>query len=125
MAILYRPVTHSSKDLYRIEDYESSTKYAEELKQMPASIAVGALVFFYTLTNDLLKVSLRYLKQKKTNQDATTTQEAKLQESIAGLQQYTNSLKAISQSKDLLKDYQLGAVFLRLASLPSTSEPKN
>jgi len=43
MAVLYRPVIGSKKDMYRIEDYEGSDKYADLLKYMPSSIALGAM----------------------------------------------------------------------------------
>ena len=46
MAVLYRPVTFSKKNMYLIEDYESSDKYSEALKDMPIDIVLGALVFF-------------------------------------------------------------------------------
>ena len=46
MAVLYRPVTFEKKGMYLIEDYESSDKYSEVMKDMPIDIALGAVVFF-------------------------------------------------------------------------------
>jgi dynactin complex subunit len=43
MAVLFRPIKSKVKDLYTIEDYESSYKYAEVLKYMPLDIALGAM----------------------------------------------------------------------------------
>ena len=52
MAVLYRPITSKVKDLYTIEEYESSYKYSEVLKYMPLDIALGSMLFFWTLLND-------------------------------------------------------------------------
>ena len=52
MAVLFRPIKTKVKDLYTIEDYESSDKYAEFLQYMPLDVVLGCLVFFSTLTND-------------------------------------------------------------------------
>jgi dynactin complex subunit len=46
MAVLYRPITSKVKDLYTIEEYESSYKYSEVLKYMPLDIALGSMLFF-------------------------------------------------------------------------------
>lgn len=53
MAVLFRPITAKTKEFYEIEPYESSAKYADHMKYMPASVAIGALVFFYRLGTKL------------------------------------------------------------------------
>jgi hypothetical protein len=66
MAVLYRPITQKIKGQYLIEDYEGSDKYSEVMKLAPLNAVLGALVFFYTLESELLKLSLLYLtKQAK------------------------------------------------------------
>jgi hypothetical protein len=52
MAVLFRPIKTKVKDLYTIEEYESSDKYSDVLKDMPLDIVLGCLVFFSTLTKD-------------------------------------------------------------------------
>lgn len=64
MAVLYRPISQRIGDRYLIEEYTSSYIYAEKLREMPLRVALGALVFFYNLTNELLSYTLRYLKQE-------------------------------------------------------------
>lgn len=61
MAVLYRPVTSQKKDKYLIEDYEGSAKYADVFLDMPVSVVMGCMVFFYSLLNDLLRAIPHYL----------------------------------------------------------------
>ena len=74
MAVLYRPVVKQYKDIYDIEEYDGTGDRAELFKQLPLGIATAATVFFYSLSNVLLRASLTYsLKQiQKENQSETT-----------------------------------------------------
>ena len=58
MAVLYRPITYRSKDLYRIEEYDNPDKYKDVLSKESVSYATGAVVFFYRLSNELTRHSL-------------------------------------------------------------------
>lgn len=62
MAILYRPIIKDKGDKYKIETYKGYSKYMDLLKDMPLSVAVGALSFFLNLWADLLKSTLVFLK---------------------------------------------------------------
>jgi hypothetical protein len=64
MAVLYRPIENVFKDLYNIEDYISSETYRKELEDMPLDIVLGSLVFFYSLSNELLKATKDYFSQE-------------------------------------------------------------
>ena len=65
MAVLYRPIEMTYKGKYKLKPYDG-VHYAEVLKNMPASVAVSALVFFYSLETELLEVTLTStLKQQK------------------------------------------------------------
>lgn len=64
-AVMYRPVKKEYKGLYTIEDYEGSNKYSELMKQAPIDIISQAVVFFYSLGNELLRVSLDSLEQQE------------------------------------------------------------
>lgn len=61
MAVLYRPVTARVGNRYDIEPYEGTAKYAEQMKNAPLDVAIGAMVFFWTLGNDLSRASLKSL----------------------------------------------------------------
>ena len=72
MAVLYRPVTQRVGKKYEIEDYRGDSWW-DAMLNMPASVAVSAINFFFHLENDLLKVTLAYSDQKETKvqQDET------------------------------------------------------
>lgn len=61
MAVLYRPITGSKGEFYEIEKYESPDKYAVIMRDAPASVALGAMVFFYHLGTALLNATLTSL----------------------------------------------------------------
>jgi hypothetical protein len=64
MAVLYRPIKKEkfslfkkkTKSLYTIEEYnKDSQDMAEVLKYMPLDVALGSMLFFWTLLNDCVK----------------------------------------------------------------------
>jgi hypothetical protein len=66
MAVLYRPLITIQKQSflrkktvtkYEIEEYNGTAKYSEIMKDIPSSYLVGCLVFFWTLNNQLQKIS--------------------------------------------------------------------
>ena len=64
MAVLFRPIKHKQRDKYIIEEYEGSQKYSEIMKEMPLDIVMGSMVFFYNLTNVLLKSIPSFLEKE-------------------------------------------------------------
>ena len=76
MAVFYRPITGSKGEFYEIEKYEGSDKYSEIMKDAPASVAIGATLFFYNLGTTLLSVTMdSLLKQSRvTSEDQQQTQ---------------------------------------------------
>jgi hypothetical protein len=98
MAVLYRPITNRLKQLYSIEAYETSEKYAEKMKQLPFSIAYGAVLFFYDLRNELLNVSMDYLEKLQPEQKEDLAQRLNLPSGGDGLVQYMRSQMAILQN---------------------------
>jgi hypothetical protein len=69
MAVLYRPITNKLGNKYQIEEYKGSITYADVMKHAPLDVVLGAMVFFYTLGNDLLKSTINYLDQNKEVQN--------------------------------------------------------
>lgn len=71
MAVLYRPIKEKDKDRYIIEEYISSTTYADVMKFAPMDVVMGANVFFCNLGTELLDALVDYLekqtKKMKTN----------------------------------------------------------
>jgi hypothetical protein len=76
LAVLYRPITGSKGEFYEIEKYEGTDKYAEIMKDAPASVAIGATLFFYNLGTTLLSVTMdSLLKQSRVkSEDQLQTQ---------------------------------------------------
>ena len=104
MAVLYRPITFRKGDLYLIEDYEGSDKYAEVMKDDPVNVALGSVVFFYRLGNVLSSYLLDSLTQK-LKKDPELIKD--LEQNGDGINQYTQSLEEMSQNLKRLQNYQL------------------
>lgn len=61
MGVLYRPIKLKKGDRYQIEEYDG---LKANMKQMPVSVVLGAMVFFYSLNNELLRTTLNYLQEE-------------------------------------------------------------
>ena len=104
MSVLYRPITFRKKDLYLIEEYKGTDKYAEIMKDSPVNVALGAIVFFYRLGNVLSTYLADSLtKQLMEDQELINHSET----NGGGINQYMQSLKEISQNLKKLQNYQL------------------
>ena len=103
MAVLFRPIKSKVKDLYTIEEYESSYKYSEVLKYMPLDIALGSMLFFWTLQNDCVNALTDYI-QNEVEQSEQAKQV--LAKSGVGINQFTQQLKGIFSDSMLLQSYQ-------------------
>lgn len=104
MAVLFRPIKSKVKDLYIIEDYEAADKYAEVLKYMPLDIALGSMLFFWTLLNDLGNALSHYI-QNEVEQSEVAKQV--LEKNGVGINQFTQQLRAIFSDSIQLPNYQL------------------
>tara|TARA_R100000329_G_scaffold106837_1_gene87634 strand:+ start:2119 stop:2766 length:648 start_codon:yes stop_codon:yes gene_type:complete len=64
MAVLFRPIVKTFKDKYKLVDYTGTSEYSDLMKYMPLGIAFGAMVFFWSLTNDLIKGTKHSIRQE-------------------------------------------------------------
>jgi hypothetical protein len=65
MAILYRPIVEKKNDIYIIEAYDGNISIrAEEMKKMSAEQVQSAMVFFWSLGNELSKILPSYLMEQ-------------------------------------------------------------
>ena len=71
IAVLYRPITYKKKKQYLIEEYESSDKY--DMSETTLDIVFGAIVFFYSLKNELQKTILNYLATQTGDRAASAS----------------------------------------------------
>ena len=102
LAVLYRPVVFEKKDLYLIEEYEGSDKYADVMLDAPVNVALGATVFFYRLGSELSKHMMGYLeKQLKVDSELQQT----LEQNGVGINQFTDLLKATQQNLKTLQNF--------------------
>ena len=66
MAILFRPIKDKdSFNNYTIHSYQGTKEYAELMKQMPLSIANGALFFFSSLATELVNYTQKYMEVER------------------------------------------------------------
>jgi len=97
MAVLFRPVNFSQKDKYTIAPYSPSEEVKELMKEMPLSVVMGAVVFFYHLGIELSRASLNYLEMEIKRAKTSHLKEA-LEQNGVGISQFMDSLKETSQS---------------------------
>lgn len=102
MAVLFRPIKLKKNNKYIIEEYEGSHKYSETMKQMPLDVVLGAMVFFYNLTNELLKYIPNYL-EKEIMKEQMIGQISK--ENGEAIQNYMLLLKETLHDLKKLQDY--------------------
>jgi hypothetical protein len=100
MMVMYRPIENSFKNLYNIKEY-SGTDGFEIMKDAPASVYLGAKVFFWNLSSDLLKYLPNYLERETTEQEKTI-----LEQNGVGISQLTQSLQTILPNTNLFTNSQ-------------------
>lgn len=102
MSVLYRPVTKEKGERYDIEPYTATDERDEIMKQMPASVVLGALVFFYRLGNVLATHTLRSLAKQQT----TPTQEKRSSDKSGdGINPSMHLLMEMSSSLETLLNF--------------------
>lgn len=62
-AILYRPITESKGDMYRIEEYGGTEKYMDVMREVDFRVVVSAMFFFSILGKSLLSHSNIYIQR--------------------------------------------------------------
>ena len=103
MNILYRPITFRKGDLYTIEEYSASNKHLELMKDMPVSVALGALVFFYRLGKELSSYMMDCLHQQLQNKEHPIHKD--LEKSGVGISQFMHSLREMSETLKKLPNF--------------------
>ncbi len=90
--VLFRPIEHKRGTRYTIKDYDADT--SENAKDFPLDVVLGAIVFFYSLGNDLSMVMLNSLDTKN---EKALAQHLISQPNGDGSMHSMESLKAILQ----------------------------
>ena len=119
MAVLYRPIVQKVKSRYLIEPYESAGKYSDTMKQAPMHVALGALLFFWRLGNELLQATLTSLEKAESK---TSTPDKASSPSVGdGTQPSISLLKAMLEDLQTFPDSNFMSAF---SSSPSKSRSK-
>jgi len=95
MAVLFRPVNFRSGERYTIAPYEPSDEVSELMKEMPLSVAMGSMVFFYDLGTELLRVIPTYIQQNLTEEQTYLLKQT-LAQSGDGINQFMDLLRGTS-----------------------------
>ena len=105
MAVLFRPINKQKNDLYDIEEYNGTAKYAEHMKYMPAGIALAARLFFYRLGMKLSKHTILSSLKGMEEQERLRVEKKFLDKSGVGINQFMHSLEEMSESLKKLQSY--------------------
>ena len=106
MAILYRVVNFEKGEKYDIVSYETNEELAEAMKMMPLSVVMSCMLFFWNLGTELAQATLNYT-QKVVKESSTTSQVREaLELNGVGINQFTDSLKAMSEDLMKLQPYR-------------------
>jgi hypothetical protein len=107
MSVLYRPITIQGQGKrYDIENYNGEVN--DSFKEMPSEVALGCMLFFWTLGIELLTSIQKYLRAvRKAHQTKPN-----FQKNGDGWQLYTSSLMETLQNLRQLVD----APFIQLSA---------
>jgi len=103
MAVLYRPIKSKIKNKYEIEPYNGSITYSDVMKHAPLDVVLGAQVFFYNLSKELLNSTLNYLESNQEVQ--TILQEHNLTQSGVGITHSMLSLREMLEDLNRLPNF--------------------
>tara|TARA_R110002126_G_scaffold96875_1_gene226316 strand:+ start:84 stop:731 length:648 start_codon:yes stop_codon:yes gene_type:complete len=92
MSVLYRPIANGFGKTYSIEKYKGTKEHREVMQHMPLDIVMSAQLFFYSLTQDLLKAIPNYLERAVRNSKGQTQSQSIIQTGEA-MMKYSASLK--------------------------------
>lgn len=95
MAVMYRPITGTHKNLYRIEPFESTEKHKDIMIAAPISAYLGSKVFFCNLLNELLESFQLFLIMG--GKEVTDLGEV-LATNGVGISQFIQSLEEVSMN---------------------------
>jgi len=90
MSVLYRPIKYKKGHKYQIEEYKGTN---DTMLQAPLDVVFGAMVFFYSLSNELAQTILSYL-QTETNK-LTIQQQELLEASGVGINRSMQLVKGM------------------------------
>lgn len=97
MNVLYRPIDIQVRGRYNIKEYDG--KQNDTLKDMPLSIALGAVFFLLNLGKELSQVMMDYLQRGVLKEDSAL-KEGLLKNGV-GIHHFTKQLKGMLQDLNI------------------------
>lgn len=97
MNVLYRPIDIQVRGKYNIKEYDG--KQNDTLKDMPLSIALGAVFFLLNLGKELSQVMMDYLQRGVLKEDSAL-KEGLLKNGV-GIHHFTKQLKGMLQDLNI------------------------
>jgi hypothetical protein len=104
MSVLYRPVIEEAGHRYKIQDYQANAD-GEHMKQMPMDVAMGALLFFWRLGNELLNA---ILTSSEVDQIMNTLPSHNSESGGDGIKRSIHSLKEMCE--DLMRSHDYPSI---------------
>lgn len=101
-SVMYRPIKKSFNELYSIDGYDASVDRQRLMKGAPVGIISAAVVFFYSIVNELLVASQSY-SQKELMKAKTTLEKDNSVLNMAGSVAYTHFVEVIRQNINQLQ----------------------
>jgi hypothetical protein len=68
MSVLYRPITKMAGKFYQIEQYDGDDSKAELFNDVTMDVVIGSMLFFWTLSKELLSNTLLHLEDKASRE---------------------------------------------------------
>lgn len=103
MSVLYRPIAHSKKEYYRIDEYEGTSRYSDVMLDMPLDAVLGAVGFFLRLGQKLPVYMMDYLQESLQKEEVPRQLKQTLEESGVGINQYIHLLKEMLEESTKLQ----------------------
>jgi len=69
MSVMYRPITKKSLPFYQIEEYDGDETKAELFNDVRMDVVTGSILFFWTLSKELLNNILSHLESKAMREE--------------------------------------------------------
>ena len=96
-AVMFRPIIKSFKELYTIDGYDASLERQAIMLEAPIGIISSAVVFFYSIVNELLEGSQNYSKSLLEIAKTTLERDSSVQ-NMDGLPAYTRLAEVMLQN---------------------------
>lgn len=105
MGVLYRPIKQKRKENYTIEEYQGNEELAQIMLDLNMEVVLGAVLFFWTLSIQLLRITPKYLQQRLRKDPKAMEVLAK---NGVGISTFTNLLEVACSKLEMLLPYTLG-----------------